>query len=428
MSSLLSLPAPIAIIDVETTGLFPFRHDRIIEIAAVVIQDDGRIDREFVSLVNPERDIGPSRIHGLTSEDILYAPRFNEIAAQLVNVLNGSVAISGHNVRFDKQFLECEFQKMGYQLPEFFNICTMKLAGGGKLMDCCFDYGISVEGDAHNALTDARATAQLLVNLLSDRLDIHRELAGLKPIQWPVVPRALKQPITREESRRRQTEPPSYLQRLFGRMQDSSLSFATNDAIMAYIGLLDRVLEDRRVDDSEADALVEMAMKWGLGNDQIRLIHHDYLHRLALAAAENGIITDTEQRDLKLVARLLGLELPNMDEVLKEVVATAAATVAEAPSTHSLAEITESNLAGKSVCFTGEMQCNHKGQMISREYAENLAIKAGLVVVNSVTKNLDFLVVADPYTQSSKAVKARRYGIRIIHEPLFWKTIGVEVN
>ena len=64
---------PIAVIDVETTGLFPFRHDRVVEVAAVIARADGRIEREFVSLVNPARDIGPSSIHGLTSEDILDA-------------------------------------------------------------------------------------------------------------------------------------------------------------------------------------------------------------------------------------------------------------------------------------------------------------------------------------------------------------------
>jgi len=81
--SLSQLPALIAVIDVETTGLFPFRHDRVVEVAAVIIHADGRVEREFVSLVNPARDIGPSSIHGLTSEDILHAPQFGEIAALL---------------------------------------------------------------------------------------------------------------------------------------------------------------------------------------------------------------------------------------------------------------------------------------------------------------------------------------------------------
>src|SRR6266513_4842352 len=100
------IAGPIAVIDVETTGLFAFRHDRVVEIAAVVVQLDGHIEQEFVSLVNPARDIGPSSIHGLTSEDVLHAPRFEEIAALFLNALRGTVALAAHNVRFDSKFLE----------------------------------------------------------------------------------------------------------------------------------------------------------------------------------------------------------------------------------------------------------------------------------------------------------------------------------
>ena len=48
---------------------------------------------------------------------------------------------------------------------------------------------------------------------------------------------------------------------------------------------------------------------------------------------------------------------------------------------------------------------------MSRDIAETLASQAGLVIVSSVTKKLDILVVADPHTQSNKARKARDYGI-----------------
>ena len=66
----------IAVVDVETTGLFPYRYDRVVEIAAIVMRSNGEILREFVSLINPERDIGPTSIHGLTAIDVLSAHRF----------------------------------------------------------------------------------------------------------------------------------------------------------------------------------------------------------------------------------------------------------------------------------------------------------------------------------------------------------------
>lgn len=421
--SLSLIAGPIAVIDVETTGLFPFRHDRVVEVAVVIVQADGCIEREFVSLVNPARDIGPSSIHGLTSEDILHAPQFAEIAALLLDVLSGSVAIAAHNVRFDRQFLESEFSRLGYQLPDCFSICTMHLAGGGKLTNCCRDYGISLEGEAHHALTDARAAARLLTRLLSDQPRMVQELRLLTPIQWPTVPTTGKQPVTRDESRRHQTELPTYLQRLLGRMPDHALSVAADGAAMAYGALLDRVLEDRHVDDSEADALVETAARWGLSRDQIEFAHCDYLNQLAIAAVVDGVVTDVERRDLKLVARLLGQGKCDLDEILSK----AAAKVSE---THRdpFPAPAEASLLGKRVCFTGELQCQHGRQTISRELAEELATKAGLVVVGSVTKKLDLLVLADPHSQSGKAKKARQYGIRIMHEPVFWKAISVKVE
>ena len=143
---------PIAVIDVETTGLFPFRHDRVVEIAAVVVQADGHIQREFTTLVNPERDIGPSSIHGLRAEEVLGAPRFHEVAQYFVQALEGCVAIAAHNVRFDRQFLECEFNRIGHAFPDCHALCTLKM-GGGKLSDCCRDFGIPFD-DAHEARPD----------------------------------------------------------------------------------------------------------------------------------------------------------------------------------------------------------------------------------------------------------------------------------
>lgn len=208
---ILQLPGPTGIIDVETTGLFPLRNDRVIEVAAVVIEGDGRIVREFVSLVNPCQDIGPSRIHGLTTQDVLHAPRFGDIAGLLVETLQGTVAIAGHHVRFDLQFIESEFSRIDLSVPECFTVCTMQLAGGGRLTECCCEYGIPMDGEAHHALADARAAARLISILLFDQPRILKKLSRLMPIPWPAIPKTGKRPITRDESRQRQAEPPTYL-------------------------------------------------------------------------------------------------------------------------------------------------------------------------------------------------------------------------
>ena len=284
----LQLLGPIAIVDVETTGLFPFRHDRIIEIAAVVMDGEGQIVREFASLVNPNRDVGPTRIHGLTTEDVIHAPQFGEIAGLLVEALRGTVAIAGHNVRFDQQFIKSEFDRINVAFPQCETLCTLQMAGGGKLSACCADYGIPLDGEAHHALADARATARLLSVLLTDLPQIVQRLKTRLPIQWPAFAVSGTQPITRDESRRRQGEPPRFLKRLLERVHANTEHYATDGAIMAYAALIDRALEDRNVDDAEADALVESAFRWGLNREQIRFVHDDYINKLAIAAVADG--------------------------------------------------------------------------------------------------------------------------------------------
>ena len=85
-------------------------------------------------------------------------------------------------------------------------------------------------------------------------------------------------------------------------------------------------------------------------------------------------------------------------------------------------------IAGKTRCFTGELRCSLDATPISRKLAVNLASQAGLKPLKGVTKKLDILVVAVPYTMSTKGRKARDYGTRIMAEQAFWRAIGVEVE
>lgn len=411
----------IAVVDVETTGLFPLRHDRVIEIAAVVVNLDSGIEREFVSLVNPGRDIGPSSIHGLTSADIIAAPPFGNIVSQLLDVCNGTIAIAGHNMRFDRQFLQCEFARIEQSLPDCCSLCTLELAGGRCLEHCCQRFGVEFDGRAHSALHDARAAAKLLLRLLAENPQHINRLSRLEPINWPKVCFATRPPLTREDSRRRRAEPPSYLRRLLGRVHGTAAERHTDGAALAYSALLDRVLEDRYVDETEADALLEMAAQWELDGSAIAAIHRDYLLNLAVAAWEDGVVTDAERRDLELVAQLLGQGEGAVDAALSE-----AAEMPRTVSDHALKP--KENLAGKRVCFTGEFSCTLGGDPISRDHARALSEEAGLEVVASVTKKLDLLVVADPQTQSGKAKKARQYGIRIMHEPVYWQAINADID
>lgn len=73
---------------------------------------------------------------------------------------------------------------------------------------------------------------------------------------------------------------------------------------------------------------------------------------------------------------------------------------------------------GKSFCFTGALPSGMK-----RKEAEEQAKSAG-GEVRSVSKKLDYLVIADPSSNSSKAKKARDLGVTLISEEEFQEMIG----
>jgi DNA polymerase-3 subunit epsilon len=186
------------------------------------------------------------------------------------------------------------------------------------------------------------------------------------------------------------------------------------------------VLEDRRVDKEEGQSLFEVATRWGLSANRISEIHRDYLQRLAIAALVDGVVTDSERRDMSLVAHLLGVDHLALEGILQTAKQNLSGKgKSSLPVTISIGP---TDLSGKRVCFTGECQCRLKGEAITRELATELATQSGLVVVESVTKKLDLLVVADPLTQSGKAKKAQKYGIRVMHEPVFWKVVGLAIE
>ncbi len=415
----------LAVIDAETTGLYPYRYDRVVEIAAVVMSPDGRILREFASLINPERDIGPTSIHGLGASDIVAAPRFADIAGALLETVEGCVALAGHNIRFDRSFLAVEFSRIGHVFPDGPLLCTLELAGGGSLSSCCGDYGIPYSGGAHAALHDARVTAQLLAALLEDAPHKARDVSQMSPIAWPCIPKSSVSPLTRDAARLRKSEPPTYLQKLLARVQNAFPPDTDESDEIAYTALIDRALEDRQVDESEGEALYEMAVRWGIDGDRAREIHRRYLDHLAAAALADGTVTSAERRDLSLVANLLGVKQRHLDQMLEG--ASQKLSELALPQHTSDLEVDRGRLISKRVCFTGESQCRHQGMAITREMAAELAVRYGLTVVDSVTRKLDLLIVSDPNTQSGKAKKARQYGIRIMHEIVFWKELGIEV-
>ena len=120
------LDAPLAIVDVETTGAHP-AWDRVTEIAVVEVEG-GEVVSEWSTLVNPGASIPPAiqALTGITNAMVAGAPAFEELAAELYERLDGRVFVA-HNARFDYGFLRHEFERAGLRFQAR-TLCTVKLS------------------------------------------------------------------------------------------------------------------------------------------------------------------------------------------------------------------------------------------------------------------------------------------------------------
>lgn len=102
------------VLDTETTGLYPDRGDRIVEIAAIELCDRVVTERRFHRYINPERDVPEeaARVHGLTWERLQDEPLFADIAPSLLEFIRGAEIIA-HNAPFDVGFINSEFARLG---------------------------------------------------------------------------------------------------------------------------------------------------------------------------------------------------------------------------------------------------------------------------------------------------------------------------
>jgi DNA polymerase-3 subunit epsilon len=413
-----------AVIDVETTGLYPGGRDRIVEIAIVALSSDLTHAGEFNSLLNPGRDLGPTWLHGIEARDVLDAPEFLDLAGAVSDRLAGAVIV-GHNVSFDLRFIQSEFARGGIEIPYPPWIDTMSVAlrmgcPSRCLQEACILFGVDVP-ESHTALGDARATAALFMRCIehfgSDLIDECVTRSGQpRGESWPTL-ETRREAWPRQRAVERSRSEESFIAKLLPLLPASDSD--PHDR-QAYYALLDRALEDRRITSEEAGALAQEALEAGLTASDIKSANESYLKALINVALKDQVLSEIERRDIREVAQLLGLEedLPRLLEV---------PTSSHGPRS-ATSPISDAPIHGHSVCFTGALNASIAGERATRELATAIATEHGMSVVKGVTKKLDYLVVADPDSLSGKAKKAREYGIRILAESVFWNLMGVDTD
>ena len=382
--------AQLAVVDCETTGLG--KHDRIVEIAVVKLDPvTWETTDEYDTLINPERDVGPVGVHGITATMVEAAPVFGEVAFALSRRLHGSVLVA-HNLSFDARMLRQEFDRLGIDLDVGEGLCTLR-ATREKLIAACQRHGILLDSQ-HRALADARATATLARKVLDDE----PEYQSIAPAAFG---RVRHRPGIRTLRRETLDAGVSEMARVVSLCRYPS----SDENLLQYLDALDWVLDDNHIDEREHAAIAELASILGISSRQREQAHRAYLQSIIAAVERDGIVTESERALVSGIADNLGI----VDVPIPE--------VTDLPQASGLQ-------AGMRVCFTGSVVI--QGVPVARDFLEMSAAQAGMQPVGSVTKkNCDVLVAADSSSQSGKARKARKYGIPVLSVEEFLSAVGM---
>ncbi|WP_066569115.1 PolC-type DNA polymerase III [Snodgrassella sp. CFCC 13594] len=172
--ALRTLPLPVAIVDLETTGGH-FEQDRITEIAILRLYQ-GQWQRHQW-LVNPQQPISEfiTSLTGISNDMVADAPVFGALAERLLPLLRGHLLVA-HNSRFDYTFLRREFARAGiaFAAP---TLCTVQFSR--KLYPQHFKHNLDSiiarfhiqidPADRHRAMGDVVALSQFLSLSLAEK-------------------------------------------------------------------------------------------------------------------------------------------------------------------------------------------------------------------------------------------------------------------
>ena len=113
-----------AIVDIETTG-GKYNEEGVTEIAIYKFDGHEIVD-QFISLVNPEREIQPFVVNltGINSRMLRDAPKFYEVAKRIVEITEDCILVA-HNASFDSRILQLEFKRLGFEYKRK-TLCTVE--------------------------------------------------------------------------------------------------------------------------------------------------------------------------------------------------------------------------------------------------------------------------------------------------------------
>lgn len=174
----LTLQRPLAIFDLETTGV-NVTQDRIVEIAIIKLHPDGT-EEEYYKRVNPGIPIPAesTTFHGITDEIVAAEARFEELADEVAAFI-GDADLAGFNSnKFDIPVLAEEFMRAGHSfdikarkfidVQNIFHKMEQRTLAAANLFYCREEME-----NAHNAMYDTRVT----LNVFRAQMERYQQLA-----------------------------------------------------------------------------------------------------------------------------------------------------------------------------------------------------------------------------------------------------------
>jgi DNA polymerase-3 subunit epsilon len=170
----------LAVIDFETTGLYPRYGDRATEVAIMLVRDGEIIDR-YQSLMNAGVLINGfiTSLTGITNQMIREAPPAEQVMRQAAAFV-GDLPLVAHNASFDRGFWDAGLARIGRSRCQEF-ACSMLVARrvlpeapNHKLGTLIAYAGLPVTGDYHRAEADAEMAAHLTTHLAGELMQRFR--------------------------------------------------------------------------------------------------------------------------------------------------------------------------------------------------------------------------------------------------------------
>jgi len=160
------------VVDIETTGNAVKKGDKIIQFAAVTIENN-KITSTYSTFINPKQPI-PAFIEQFTNindEMVKNAPTFEEVATEIANLFKGAYFVA-HNVAFDLNFLQAEMESCHVQWQDIPYLDTVELSrvcfptvDSYQLSELAKLLGFDHDRP-HHADSDAFVTAEIFLKIM----------------------------------------------------------------------------------------------------------------------------------------------------------------------------------------------------------------------------------------------------------------------